>query len=243
MTGFEITPDMDDHDVDGVGMINDALARLTARRVERIAVEGPLEKSKVAWKVATYKEAQLYRVVELITGCAHNWNRRDVLGTSLAARALIETTAVLLDVDLRLRRLLNREDLKGIDTLIMNCYFSTRDERSIKNDPDVKAVNVITILEGIAKKDEVGRHLKQYYLELSEFCHPNFGGHLGLFGTLDKETLVTTYCSATQPPLHPLVLGAAMSVTLAEMAFNSLDRTVLRLAELQHRIQPGAAST
>jgi hypothetical protein len=32
MTVFEITPDMDEHDADGVGTINEALDRLTARR-------------------------------------------------------------------------------------------------------------------------------------------------------------------------------------------------------------------
>lgn len=155
MTGFKTTPEMDEGATDNIGIINEALDRLTARRVDRIVVEGPLKKSKLARKVATYKEALLYRVVALASGCAWNWNRDDVLGTVLTSRALIETVAVLMDLDKRLASLLDREDLVSIDALIMSRSFSTRDEDWLTNYPDARAVNVLTIIEDVDEKHDL----------------------------------------------------------------------------------------
>jgi hypothetical protein len=42
--------------------------RLSQRRVDRIDVDGPLLKSKLAWKVATYQQSILYRLVMWRTG-------------------------------------------------------------------------------------------------------------------------------------------------------------------------------
>jgi hypothetical protein len=241
MVGFEITPDMTEHDAEGIGMINEALNRLIARRVAHIILGGSLKESELAWTLAMYKEAQLYRVVALATGCASNWNRQDALCAALAARALLETIAVLMDLDLRLSRLLAHSDLNGIRELLLNRALSNRHE-SLKHVPGVKAVNVMTIIDGIAEKHELGPHLKRYHADLSELCHPNLGGHLGLFGTINPDTPEAIYSSQTRLPILPMVLGAAMSITLAEQVFSSIDKAVLRVAELQQAADPIVAS-
>ncbi|HAH65616.1 MAG TPA: hypothetical protein DCL72_09120, partial [Rhizobiales bacterium] len=192
---------MDESVAERIGMVNDVLERLTARRVERIVIDGPLAKSKIAWKVATYAEALLYRVVALANGCAVNWNRNDALVSVLAARALVETVAVLMDLDRRLEDLLDKEDLAGINALIMNRSFSTRDEDWLKNYPDAKAVNVLTIIEGVDENHDLEGMLSGYHASLSELCHPNRDGHLGLFGTLDTKTGETTYSVTNYRPL------------------------------------------
>jgi len=48
--------------------ISKTIERLTVRRKTVIAVDGPFTRSKLAWKVATYQQAVLYRVVALGTG-------------------------------------------------------------------------------------------------------------------------------------------------------------------------------
>jgi hypothetical protein len=65
---FDIPPDADEEAAERIGVINDALTRLAARRMERIAVEGRFLQSKIAWKVAAYNQAILYRVVALAHG-------------------------------------------------------------------------------------------------------------------------------------------------------------------------------
>jgi hypothetical protein len=74
--------------------ISHAIDRLAARRKTTIAAEGPFDRSKLAWKVATYQQANLYRVVALGAGARAAWNARNVLVTFLTARALVETVAV-----------------------------------------------------------------------------------------------------------------------------------------------------
>jgi hypothetical protein len=60
-----------DHDksrADDFRNIDATIERLAARRRTTIEVEGPLFQSKLAWKVATYQQAILYRVVMLARG-------------------------------------------------------------------------------------------------------------------------------------------------------------------------------
>jgi hypothetical protein len=82
---------------------NSALMRLAGRRLERIAIAGPLRKSKLAWMVATHQQPVLYRVVMLGSACALCWNAGNVLCAHLAARALIETVALLLEFERELQ--------------------------------------------------------------------------------------------------------------------------------------------
>jgi len=242
MTDFEINPDMDDHAVEGVKIINEALRRLTARRVENISVEGPLQASKTAWKVAVYKEAQLHRVVALTSSCASSCNRCDALGSALTARALIETVAMLMDLDQRLKKLLDDDDIDSIDALVMNRLFASR-HLSMIEITGITSVNVVTIIDRLAQKHKLGDEMKRYYAELSELCHPNFWGHFGLFGTINREAYETTFPSPERwfPMILTQVLGAAMCSAVAEIVFNNLDKAVPRVAELQRRIRPAGS--
>src|SRR5882757_5057609 len=103
------------NDVESVEAINAGLSRLRERRVQRIERAGRLLKSKLAWKVQVYREAMLYRIVALTESAAVNWNGDNLLGTYLPARALIETSAVLLEFEHDLKQHLADGDLAAID--------------------------------------------------------------------------------------------------------------------------------
>jgi hypothetical protein len=195
ITAFEIADSMDPDVADGLRGINATLERLSRRRLDRITVSGPFERSKLAWKVATYSQAVLYRVVMLASGCALTWNHGNALCSILAGRALVETVATLIDFDKQLAKLLDQEDLAGIDTAIMKLSFATRDEEMLKENPEVEAVNTLTFIGKLDRKHGLEGAF-QHYISLSELCHPNHGGHLGLFGMLDRETGETTYSDA-----------------------------------------------
>ncbi len=238
MTAFEITPDLDEGRARCAGVVNDALERLTARRVDRIGAIGPLAKSMLAWKVAAYQEAMLYRVVMLASGCAANWNAGNVLCSVLAGRALVETVALLLDFERRLESSLAEQNLSDIGALITNLSFATRDEEWLEKHPDSKAVSVLTVIERLDKRQGFERTLK-HYKALSELCHPNHGGHLGLFGTLNQTTRETTFTDKKRLAQRlNFILAAALMVGIAEHAFDRLEEAVLRLAALQDRIDP-----
>ena len=77
--GFEIDADIDHDDAQDIQAFNSTLVRLRERRLTEITISGPLLKSKLAWKIATYQQSVLYRVVMLASGCAANWNGRNLL--------------------------------------------------------------------------------------------------------------------------------------------------------------------
>ena len=181
--GFEFDADIDDNDAQDIQAFNSTLVRLRERRLTEITISGPLRKSKLAWKIATYQQPVLYRVVMLASGCAANWNGRNLLCAYLAARALIETVAVFLVFEDELQTLIEQENLGEIDALIMNRTFSTRDTEFIEALPNTKAINILTFIDRLEKQGLSG--VRKHYEFLSERCHPNYLGQYHFFGTCD----------------------------------------------------------
>jgi hypothetical protein len=237
MIEFVVGPNISKEHATNMRAVNATLARLRQQRKGQILVEGPLQKSKLAWKVATYRQAILYRTVMLTEGIALNWNERNGLCSFLAARALIETVAVTFDLARTLERAIKQQDLSSVDTVIMNRTFASRDEEWLKLSPPSKAVNVLTLIERLDQEYLQG--VRWHYDSLSERCHPNSLGHHHFFGKLDRDTGATTYreSSDIEGHLNSVLLGA-MLIGLAEFCLNDLDKAVGEIAELQDAVDP-----
>jgi hypothetical protein len=227
--GFE-KASLNDKDAELVETINSTLTRLKDRRLKELTVSGPFLKSKLAWKVAGYQQAVLYRVVMLANGCALNWNANNTLCSILAARALMETVALLLDFEIQLQRLCNGSDFGGIDDLVNNRTFATRDAEWISQAPETKATNAVTFID---KLERLLPDARRYYDMLSEWCHPNSLGHYMFFATLDTETGTVTYSDQKhgQEKLD-VILGASLLILVVENSIVRLDEAILGLAEL-----------
>ncbi|MBP1875263.1 tellurite resistance protein [Ensifer adhaerens] len=167
------------------GEVKLALSRLSGRRLSKIEVEGPFLRSKLAWKIAVYQQAILYRIVALGTGTIRACDADDTIVGILTARAFIETVAVLQDVATRIERHLGREDLEEIDAIIMAKIFATRDTEMVREEAKLKSTNVLTSIEAL---DQAFPGVLQHYNLLSERCHPNTMGHHQLFATTDRVT-------------------------------------------------------
>ena len=224
-------------DVEKIDRINETLARLRGRRKSEIIPEGPLLKSKLAWKVANYQQAILYRIVMLTSGCALNWNFGNSLCSILAARAIVETVALFLEFESRLEELLARSDFGGINKLIDNRTFASRDEEYLKENPDLIATNVITFIDKIDQ--ELLRGARHHYDFLSEVCHPNSFGHFFFFGSLDTQTGITTFSdNKMERPGWNHIYTAVLLIQLVENGMSRLDDTILRLADLHGAAYP-----
>ena len=136
---FDIAKDLDERDIASMRTFNATLARLRERKLERVEKAGPLAKSKLAWKIATYGQSVIYRVVMLAEGCALNWNAANVLCAYLAARALVETAALVLEFEHELQAHIIAENLGAIDALVMNRTFASRDEEGVAEHPEQEA--------------------------------------------------------------------------------------------------------
>ena len=100
-----------------VRVFNNVLRRLTKRRLTKIEKTGHLE-LMLAWKVAALQQVLLYRAVELATGCTQLWNAGNVLCSVLAARALMETIALILDFDEKLQKQYEASDFVSMEELV-----------------------------------------------------------------------------------------------------------------------------
>jgi hypothetical protein len=220
------------NDVESVKAINAGLSRLRERRVQRIERAGRLLKSKLAWKVEVYRQVMLYRIVALVESVALNWNGDNLLGTYLPARALIETSAVLLEFEHDLEQHLAAEDISAIDALLTKVIFATRHKDWTEQYPPSKAVNVLTVIDRMDKRLAEG--IRGHYDRMSETCHPNYLGHHQMFSSLDTNTGTTTFSDEKDLGRHrDVVIGALLLMLLDEGCINRLDSDINQLVALQ----------
>ena len=234
--GFDKS-DLSGEDAEMAQAINSSLNRLRARRLKEITVSGPFLSSKLAWKVATYQQAVLYRVVMVASGCALNWNANNTLCSFLAGRALLETVALLLDFEHQLEKFCNRLDFAGIDALVTNRTFATRDAEWINQSPETQAINVLTLIDKLDQRLLPG--IRKYYDILSERCHPNSLGHHMFFATLDTDTGTTTFSDNKYREENlGQILGATVLIVAVEECMDRLDQAISALADLHGRADP-----
>jgi len=234
---FEIPPDTEKDTAETFAAVNEALQRLSASRVERITVSGNLARSKIAWKVATYRQALLYRVVALGSGSALCWNDKNFLSSLIIARALVETVALLLDFENRIARHLSQEDLDGIDKLSMNRRFGSRDADWVKAHPDDAAINVLTLIKKLDREPDFNGMLGHYEGPLRTMS-PQLARHSRLVCNSNTSVGTETYSEHKLQCKLSKLFGGVFLIVLAEHAFNRIDAQVNEIAEIQHRINP-----
>ena len=86
-------------DKEFVAELNAALECLNEGRAIEINVAGPFARSKIAWKLAVHQQGLLHRLIALMDGTSVAWNNRRTLSAILCARALMETIAVMSNLE------------------------------------------------------------------------------------------------------------------------------------------------
>uniref|UniRef100_E6VND1 Uncharacterized protein n=1 Tax=Rhodopseudomonas palustris (strain DX-1) TaxID=652103 RepID=E6VND1_RHOPX len=216
--------------------VNSSLERLDHLRAVEINVAGPFLRSKISWKLATYQHALLHRVVALMDGVAVAWNSRSTLTTILAARAFMETLALMAELTSKTEAFLASKDLKGLNDLAQRGVFASRDTELLNQTPEIKAVNVLTYIDRI-NKDIPG--FRAHYDALSERCHPNALGHSFMFSKLDLASGTVTYMEEREIERNRQMILAAISVLpMVEHLMKRLDNSIIAVSDLQHRLDP-----
>lgn len=177
-----------------VKAMNMELERLRATQLPAIWPEEEDDEftgQKLTWKIANLEQAITYRTVMLADACALCWNASNLLGAVLAARALVETAAVLWDVSEQIKKLIDQKAVDEMDALVMNRLFATRLPDLLVDQAPMKAANILTIIDRLDR--DYARGIRRHYEALSEFCHPNSPGHFILFSSLDPATGIIAY--------------------------------------------------
>jgi hypothetical protein len=219
-----------------VSELNAALDRLSDLRAVEINVSGKFARSKIAWKLATYQHALLHRLVALMDGAAIAWNNRSTLSTMLSARALMETFAVMAEFERQVTRLLKEENLGRLDALAQNGIFASRDPDWIKDNPETKAVSILTYVDKFDKRAE---GFRGHYDMLSERCHPNSLGHNFMFSKLDRTDGTVRYYEEREPARNgQMILAALAPLPLVEPISAHLDELIEKVSDLPHHVAP-----
>jgi hypothetical protein len=218
-----------DGDEGAANVFNGCLLRLMARRKHLIAAEGDGEKSMIAWKLAAFQQAVLYRVVMLAQGSSNGWNDCNILSSILCARALLETIAATHYVEVNLARYVEKKDFKAMSLLVDGQAYATRNEEWLKDEAGLKAVNVLTAID---KLDGLIPGIRRHYDFLSEWCHPNYLGQRFLFATIDpnKRTVAFSESKNRNKQMLDAILAAAMMIEYFEKLLIKLDEVTPTIA-------------
>jgi hypothetical protein len=229
-----------DADKDFLVELNAALDAINGKRAVQITRSGPFARSKIAWKLAGYQHALLHRIVALTDGAAVAWNNRCTLSAMLSARALMETFAVIAEVEHRVRQLLVEKDLGGLDALAQGGVFASRDPELIKENPEIKAVNVLTYVQKFDKRIE---GFLSHYDRLSERCHPNAPGHNFMFAKLDRTDATIDFTDKRNPEWNGHMIFVAFgTLPLTGPISDRLHQLILQVADYHHSVAPVGGS-
>jgi hypothetical protein len=217
-------------DWEEVRQFNYVLRRLTKRRLRKIERVGPLE-SMLAWKIVALQQALLYRIVELATGCIRMWNAGNVLCAVLAARALMETIALVLHFDGKLQKQYQENDFKAMEKLVTRHTLSSREAEATAEYPDLRADSVLNYIDHLEKISKYPA--RKHYESMSEFCHPNSDGHYFSFAKLDTDTGTVAFSSRKTHGNVQLksILIVYIMLGFVESWMSKLDELVPKIAE------------
>lgn len=214
-----------------VEKFNNALERLSNRRVSEIRREGDYARAKLAWKIGVFQQAIIHRIVMLGVGCTKSWDTKNFLAAILCTRAAMETCALVRDIEKSLQKLCKEGDFKAIDKLIDKASFGTRQKSWLQKDRNINAIHVLDCMRSLDK--EIPGVLN-HYEALSEFCHPNYLGLLFSFGKIDYDTATVTFSDsvADRKDIFSHIFTGMISVELTELTINSIDKLMPRILEL-----------
>jgi hypothetical protein len=204
--------------------LNAVLAGLTTQRQPRVAREGAL-RGRVAWKVAVFRQAALYRLVALAAGSAADWNARNVLGAALLARGVLEAAALLADFDRRLQALVGGGDLAGIDALVTERGFA-----SPLDGPAGPASR-----QGFEPSLIEAGEARAHYDALSGLADAAALGQYRVFGELEKAGTAVTFAAEAgfERGLFGHVLGGIAALAAAETALRGIEEKLPAVAALE----------
>jgi len=137
------------------------------------------KKAKIPYKVELLVEAMNCRMIDFCESIDLLIRHNNVIPTTLLIRSLFEMLAIIDRVNSGIDDSLNESKLsEKFDELIMKLLLGTR------YDTDYNAINILTQLEKINKKQD---WVMKFYNDLSEFVHPNSDGVLGSYSELKEN--------------------------------------------------------
>jgi hypothetical protein len=199
------------------------IAELKASLPAKVEAAKTSQKAKLPFFTTCLRECLLYRITELGESACKTIRAGELVSGAVLIRALLEAVALIVLLDQRVRETIESGDIKKLEDLVSRASVGCRNKVT-----PLEAINVRTILEHATKKYE---GLGDVYDELSEIAHPNWGGLLGAYGTLNtEERLYELGMSKTPLPILLIALNGALQVF--QYTYNGMVPSLHKLVEV-----------
>lgn len=107
----------------------------------------------------------------------------------------------------------------------------------LKDHSELLAINVLKFIDELGKR--YGIPVREHYDSLSERCHPNSAGQGQMYSTLDKANFALSFTEFKDGQMYLDYIRAPLGLLfIFERTMDELDKLMLRVAEVQHRIKP-----
>jgi hypothetical protein len=218
-------------DWEDIQALNAVLETLEARKKATLLRQGDLQASKGAWWLALFEQAILHRILILISGALTLWDARNPVAAALSARSLLESGAVVLQIERQLSLLAASGRLADIDAYVADRAFS-QPGGWIEQARETRPVDVP---HAIDEADRVSPGVRFCYDRLSEFAAPEAVGQHAVFGAIDKTGTSAEFRDdeSLDPSTFRLILDAARIVVPVVAALEAIDALVLKVASVE----------
>lgn len=174
-------------------------------------------KSKLPWKVLLYREALIWRVVELGKSALESFVNDQFVSGIVLTRAAVETSAALWYLSAKVDAVVDSKMLGDVDEYLMKLAMGTATGWAETN----SSTGVLTMPRPI----KIGAFLKQVekdvegfshqYGVLSEYAHPNWAGTVLLYSDTNKQKAITDFGHNMRKAENAKAVGVAnLSVAL-----------------------------
>jgi hypothetical protein len=199
------------------------LAELKASLPAKVEAAKTSRKAKLPFFTSCLRECLLFRITELGESACKTIKAGELVSGAVLVRALLEAVALIVLLDQRVRETIESGDIQTLDDLVSRTLVGCRNKVT-----PLEAINVRTILEHASKKYE---GLGEVYDELSEIAHPNWGGLLGAYGTLNTDERLYEL-SMSKIPLPMLLIALNVALQVLQYTYNGMVPSLHKLVEV-----------
>jgi len=142
-------------------------------------------KAKIPYKALDYREALIWRFVELCRCALEHFNEEDLATATILTRAALETVAALWYLNRKIKSVIDKNSVGDVDDYLMRLLMGSKTDTAM---PD--PINVLTFIQ---KVDAEINGFRKQFDELSEFSHPNWAGTGMLYSKPNTEKMWTDF--------------------------------------------------
>jgi len=178
-----------------VNEIRESLSVLESNLPRQIDGFALSQKSKLPWKVLLYREALIWRIVELGRSALESFLSDRLVSGVVLTRAAVEASAALWYLSAKVDSVVDFKMVGDVDEYLMKLAMGTATGwPETDSSTDVltmpRPIKIGAFLKQVEKDIEGFSH---QYGVLSEYAHPNWAGTVLLYSSTNKQEAITDF--------------------------------------------------